>query len=70
MEWGSFGYIVFHKDGRALIDKCFHTLCVSLKGSQVQSGAAFLIPDVQVHQRLQKDFQGLVVPIVGLQGRN
>lgn len=70
MKWGSFGYIVFHKDGCTLIDKRFHTFCVSLKGSQIQSSAAFLIPDVQVHQRLQEDFQGLVVPIVGLQGRN
>lgn len=70
MKWGSFGYIVFHKDGCTLIDKCFHTFRMSLKGSQIQSSAAFLIPDVQVYQRLQKDFQGLVVPIVGLQRRN
>ena len=70
MKWGSFGYIVFHKDGCTLIDKCFHTLRMSLKGSQIQRGAAFLIPDVQVYQRLQKDFQGLVVAVVGLQRRN
>lgn len=70
MKWGSFGYIVFHKDGCTLIDKCFHTLRMSLKGSQIQRSAAFLIPDVQVYQRLQKDFQGLVVTVVGLQRRN
>lgn len=70
MKRGSFGYIVFHKDGCTLIDKRFHTLRMSLKGSQIQRGAAFLIPDVQVYQRLQKDFQGLVVAVVGLQRRN
>lgn len=69
MKWGSFGYVVFDEDGCALIDKSFYTLCVSFKGSQIEGSAAFLIPDVQVHQWLQKDFQGLVVPIVGLQRR-
>lgn len=70
MKWGSFGYIVFHKDGGTLIDKCFHAFCVSLKGGQIQGSAPFLVPDVQVHQRLQKDFQGLVVSVVGLQRRD
>lgn len=67
VKWSSFGYVVFHKDGCALINKCFHTFWVSLKGSQIQSSAALLIPDVQVHQGLQQDFHGLMMPIVGLQ---
>lgn len=67
VKWGPFGDIVFYKDGRALVDQRFHAFRVALEGSQVQSGAALLVPDVQVHQGLQEHFQGLVVPIVGLQ---
>lgn len=70
MEGGPFGDIVLYSDRSTLADESFHALCVSPKGSQVQSCASLLILDVQIHQRLQKYLQSLMVTIIGLEWWN
>lgn len=67
MEGGPFGDIVFYSDRSALADESFHALCMSFKGSQVQSSASLLILNIQIYQRLEKYLQGLMMTIIGLE---
>lgn len=70
MERGSFGDVIFYQDGSTLADESFNTFCMSLKGSQVQGSASFLILNIQVYQRLKKYLQGLMMTIIGLEIQN
>lgn len=66
MYGGPFERVVLHQDGSPLVNENIDTFHMAFEGSKVQRCVSLCGSHIQVQQRLNQDFQRLVMPMVCL----
>lgn len=66
MDGGAFERVVFHQDGRPLVDEHIHTFNMAFEGSQVQRRVSLCCSYIQVQQRLNQYLKSLVMSMICL----